>query len=415
MALPGASELSPYAALPFLAMLVLIAICPLLAPGLWEPNRNKLLAALALGSPVVALYLARRPAALLEAGTDYVSFIALLSALYAIAGGIRLESDLEATPLTNAAFIAAGAALASFIGTTGAAMLLIRPLLEANRQRTRVSHTVVFFIFLACNIGGLLTPLGDPPLYLGYLLGVPFAWTFGLWRPWLFMNGALLVIYVLWDLVAYAREPLATLGRDRARRERWRVAGSLNGLALLGVVVAVAILKAPAREIAIAALGALSLWLTPRRIRSANGFAAAPMVEVAVVFLGIFLTMIPALELLRTHAPAFGVREPWQFFWATGLVSSVLDNAPTYVTLLALGRGLGLASEVAGVPASVLVAISLGAVCMGANTYIGNAPNFMVKAIAERAGIAMPSFVGYLAYSGAVLIPLFVAVTWIFL
>jgi Na+/H+ antiporter NhaD/arsenite permease-like protein len=413
MALAEVPSLSPYAALPFIAMLLVIAICPVAAPGFWELNRNKLLAALVLGAPVLALYLARRPTALLEAGEEYVSFIALLSGLYAIAGGIRLEGDLEATPLTNSAFLAAGAVLASFIGTTGAAMLLIRALLQTNRERTRVRHTVVFFIFLACNIGGLLTPLGDPPLFLGYLQGVPFAWTFGLWRPWLLMNGALLTIYVAWDSMAYAREPLAALRRDRARVEPLRVTGLLNALGLLGVVIAVALLRAPAREIAIAILGGLSLWLTPRRIRSANGFAAAPMVEVAVVFFGIFLTMIPALELLRTHAPAFGVREPWQFFWATGLLSSVLDNAPTYVTLLALGRGLGLPAEVGGVPAPVLTGISLGAVCMGANTYIGNAPNFMVKSIAERGGVRMPTFFGYLAYSGAVLIPLFVVVTWI--
>jgi Na+/H+ antiporter NhaD/arsenite permease-like protein len=347
-------------------------------------------------------------------GEEYVSFIVLLAGLYVISGGIRLTGDLEATPLTNTAFLAIGSGLASFIGTTGASMLLIRPLLQTNRERTRITHTVVFFIFLVSNVGGLLTPLGDPPLFLGYLQGVPFAWTFRLWRHWLLAVTALLLAHFVWDSIHHAREPLAALRRDRGERAPLRLVGLLNGLWLVGVVLAVAFLPAPWREVAIAALAGLSLWQTPRTIRRANGFTAYPIVEVATLFLGIFITMIPALELLRSRGGELGVREPWQFFWAAGTLSSFLDNAPTYLTFLALGRGLGLPNEVAGVSHDVLAALSVGSVFMGANTYIGNAPNFMVKSIAEEARVRMPSFFGYMAYSGGVLLPLFGLVTWLF-
>jgi Na+/H+ antiporter NhaD/arsenite permease-like protein len=260
----------------------------------------------------------------------------------------------------------------------------------------------------------MLTPLGDPPLFLGYLAGVPFTWTFRLWPEWLFMTIVLLIVYVAWDSREYAREGLSALRRDRAAIEPLRVRGMANLAGLAGVVLAVALLGAPWRELAIVALAGLSLRLTPKPIRQANAFTSYPIVEVAVLFFGIFLTMIPALELLRLRGSELGVREPWQFFWATGLLSSFLDNAPTYLTFLALGQGLGLARDVVGVPEMVLVAISVGSVAMGANSYIGNAPNFMVKAIAEEAGVKMPSFFGYMAYSGAVLIPLFVIVTVLF-
>lgn len=395
-------------------MLMAIAICPLRLSRWWESNRHKALVAVVLGAPILVLYLQREPAALLRMVEEYVSFIILLAGLYVIAGGILLRGDLVATPLTNAAFLGLGSLLASFIGTTGASMLLIRPLLQTNRERRYVAHTVIFFVFLVSNIGGMLTPLGDPPLFLGYLRGVPFAWTFRLWLPWLLMVVVLLLVYLVWDTRQYAREPLAALARDRRNVEPLRVRGALNALGLAGVVLAVACLHAPLRETAIVALAGLSLWRTPREIRRANGFTSYPMVEVAVLFFGIFLTMIPALELLRQRGSELGVREPWQFFWASGMLSSFLDNAPTYVTFLALAQGLGLANEVVGVPHAILAAISVGAVAMGANTYIGNAPNFMVKAIAEEAGVKMPSFFGYMLYSGAILIPLFVLVTLLF-
>ena len=395
-------------------MLLAIAICPLAVPQWWEHNRNKLVVAAALGTPILIMYLMRRPAALVGMAEEYASFIVLLGGLYVISGGILLRGDLEATPLTNTMFLAVGSVIASFVGTTGASMLLIRALLQTNRERRHVRHTVVFFIFLVSNIGGMLTPLGDPPLFLGYLQGVPFAWTFRLWPPWLFMSAALLVVYFLWDRRVYARESPTARRRDRTHVEPLRVRGAMNGVGLGLVVLAVAFLPAPWRELAIVTLAALSLWQTPAAIRRANAFTAYPIVEVAVLFFGIFLTMIPALDVLRARGAELGVRAPAQFFWATGGLSSFLDNAPTYLTFLALAQGLGLADEVVGVPHAVLAAISVGAVAMGANTYIGNAPNFMVKAIAEDAKVRMPSFFGYMAYSGAVLIPLFAVSTVLF-
>jgi len=403
-----------YGVLPFVAMLLAIAVCPLWVPHWWESNRNKLIASAVLGLPVLAFYGLRHPATLGHTAADYVSFIVLLAGLFVISGGILLRGDLEATPATNTGFLVLGGVLASFVGTTGASMLLIRPLLQTNSQRTHVKHTVIFFIFIVSNIGGMLTPLGDPPLFLGHLAGVPFTWTFRLWTHWGLMLAVLLAAFFVFDSVQFSREPLAAIRRDRARSEPLRVQGGLNAIWLVGVVLAVAFLHAPWREVAIVALTAVSLWLTPQRIRRDNGFAAGPMVEVAVLFAGIFLTMIPALELLRLRGDELGVRAPWQFFWATGALSSFLDNAPTYLTFLALAQGLRLPADVVGVPAGILAAISVGAVAMGANTYIGNAPNFMVKAIAEEAGVKMPSFFGYMLYSGAILLPLFVVVTLVF-
>ena len=404
-----------YTVLPFVLMLLAIALGPLWAPRWWESNRNKLVVAALLALPVLLLYLARgNHAALLGMAEEYVSFIILLAGLYAISGGIRLTGDLEATPLTNTVFLAVGALLASFIGTTGASMLLIRPLLQTNRERRRVKHTVIFFIFLVSNVGGMLTPLGDPPLFLGYLQGVPFAWTFRLWPHWLFMVGVLLAVYFVWDTRQYVHESLTALRRDRAEITPLRLRGGLNALGLALVVLAVAFLHAPWREAAIVAVAGLSLWRTPAAIRHANGVTAYPMIEVAVLFFGIFFTMIPALELLRVRGGELGVREPWQFFWTAGALSSFLDNAPTYLTFLALAQGLRLPNEVAGVTHAVLAAISVGAVAMGANSYIGNAPNFMVKSIAEEAKVPMPSFFGYMLYSGAILVPLFLTVTLLF-
>jgi len=403
-----------YTVAPFVAMLLAIAAFPLWIPRWWHANRNKLAVSVLLGLPILALYAARRPGALLSMAEEYVSFIVLLAGLFVISGGIALRGDLEATPLTNVSFLALGSVLASFVGTTGASMLLIRPLLHTNRERTHVRHTVVFFIFLVSNIGGMLTPLGDPPLLLGYLRGVPFTWTFRLWAHWVLQVAVLLALYFIWDTRQNTREPLAALRRDRAQLEPLRVLGAANIVGLGLVVLAVALLQAPWREAAIVVLGALSLWRTPHVTRRANGFTTYPIVEVAVLFAGIFLTMMPALEILRARGGELGVREPWQFFWASGILSSLLDNAPTYLTFLALAQGLGLAREVVDVPHAVLAAISVGAVSMGANSYIGNAPNFMVKSIAEERGVKMPSFFGYMVYSGSILLPLFVVVTVVF-
>jgi Na+/H+ antiporter NhaD/arsenite permease-like protein len=401
-------------ALPFAGLLLAIAILPLAAPHFWDSNLRKLMVAGALALPVLALYAQARPQALVHAASDYVSFIILLGGLFVISGGILLEGDLQATTRTNALLLGAGALCASFVGTTGASMLLIRPLLQTNRERKRVAHTVVFFIFLVSNIGGCLTPLGDPPLFLGYLAGVPFTWTLRLLPEWLFTVALVLAVYVVWDRRERAREALADLKRDFYEVRPLRVAGKDNLVLLLGVLAAVALLQAPWRELVIVGLAALSYFRTDRELHAANRFTFQPILEVAALFAGIFVTMLPALDLLRARGAELGVREPWQFFWASGMLSSFLDNAPTYLTFLALAKGLGLPPEVAGVPHEILRAISLGSVFMGANSYIGNGPNFMVRAIAEERGVRMPSFGGYMLYSGAVLLPIFAIVTLVF-
>ena len=401
-------------ALPFVGLLLSIAVLPLAAPHFWESNLRKLGVCALLGAPVLVLYLRAHPASLVHAAGDYVSFIVLLGGLFVISGGILLEGDLEATPRMNATFLGLGALLASFVGTTGASMLLIRPLLQTNRERKHVAHTVVFFIFLVSNIGGCLTPLGDPPLFLGYLLGVPFTWTFRLFVPWLFTTALVLAVYLLWDRRVHAREARADLERDFYEVRRLRVAGKENLLLLAGVLAAVAFLGAPWRELAIVGLSVLSYVDTDPELRKANRFTFHPILEVAALFAGIFVTMLPALDLLRARGAELGVQAPWQFFWATGALSSFLDNAPTYLTFLALAQGLGQPAEVVGVSHATLVAISLGAVFMGANSYIGNGPNFMVHSIAEERGVKMPSFGGYMLYSGGVLVPVFLLVTLVF-
>jgi Na+/H+ antiporter NhaD/arsenite permease-like protein len=400
---------------PFAALLLCIAVLPLAASHFWESNVRKLGLSVVLGLPVLVLYLGRNPEALHHAAGDYASFMILLGSLFVITGGIFLEGDLQATPATNAAFLGGGALLASIIGTTGASMLLVRPLLQTNRERRHVTHTVVFFIFLVSNVGGCLTPLGDPPLFLGYLAGVPFTWTLRLAPAWLFVCGALLALYFLWDRRAYAREDSLDLMRDRLQIRPLRMAGKENIGLLLAVVAAVALLSAPYREAAMVGAALLSLLVTQKELRKANGFTFGPILEVAALFAGIFVTMLPALDLLRARGGELGVHAPWHFFWTTGALSSFLDNAPTYLTFLALAQGQGLAPQVVGVSHEVLVAISLGAVFMGANSYIGNGPNFMVRSIAEERGVRMPSFGGYMLYSAAVLIPLFIVVTLIFL
>jgi Na+/H+ antiporter NhaD/arsenite permease-like protein len=356
-----------------------------------------------------------------------------------VSGGIRVEGDLPAHPLTNTLFLAVGGVLASLIGTTGAAMLLIRLLLETNRQRKHVAHTVVFFIFIVCNCGGCLTPLGDPPLFLGYLCGVPFLWTLRLWPEWLLVNGGLLAIYYLWDhFWAYRRETPRDIQIDETRVHRLRFSGVWpNAVLLAGVVLSIALLDPSKavpgtgwhpwlflREVVQLVLVGLSLLVGKPAPRRQNRFNYHAIVEVAVLFLGIFITMQPALQILHVEGKSLGLSRPAHFFWATGSLSSVLDNAPTYVVFLETARGLNAGAEpaddphaerrVAGVPESLLVAISLGAVFMGAMTYIGNGPNFMVKAIAEQSGVPMPSFFGYLRYSFGVLLPLFALTTWLF-
>jgi Na+/H+ antiporter NhaD/arsenite permease-like protein len=399
---------------PFACLLLGIAIIPLAAPHFWESNTRKLLVSAVLGVPVLALYLAHDPQALVHTGRDYLSFMILLGSLFVISGGVFMDGDLEATPLVNTLFLALGAAIASVVGTTGASMLLIRPVLHTNAERHYVVHTVVFFIFLVSNIGGSLTPLGDPPLFLGYLAGVPFTWTIRLAPMWIVTTVLLLAIYFIWDTRVHKMEPPERLALDATKIKPLRVVGKENLVLLAGIVAAAAFLSAPWREIAMVGLATLSWLRTSEHIHHANHFTLHPIIEVAVVFLGIFATMIPALNILRARGAELGVNHAWQYFWATGALSSFLDNAPTYLTFLALGQGQNLTPEVVGVPHRILEAISVGAVFMGANSYIGNGPNFMVRSIAESRGIKMPSFGGYMLYSGTILIPVFVLVTLLF-
>ncbi len=401
----------------FVLMLLAIAILPLRAEHWWHSNLNKFWVSLALGLPILALYLLESPSSLVHTAAEYTSFMILLTALFVISGGILLTGDLRATPLTNTSFLAVGTLMASFTGTTGASMLLIRPLLKTNSERVHKVHTFIFFIFTVSNIGGCLTPLGDPPLFMGYLRGVPFSWTFSLFPEWLAVNLVVLGIYFVWDSLAFSREPTAALLRDKLMVKPLRILGNLNWPLIAGVVLSVAFLDAPYREVVMVVLALLSLWLTHADIRRGNHFTWYPMIEVAVIFFGIFLTMIPALEYLRAHGQQMGVTEPWQFFWATGILSSFLDNTPTYLTFFALAEGLGLTGNIPGVaiPDDILRGISLGAVFMGANTYIGNAPNFMVKSIAETSGVKMPSFFGFFGYAVVILMPIFVVVTLVFL
>jgi len=399
---------------PFAAMLLAIAILPLAAPRFWESNLRKLAVSALLGLPVLVLYGWQRPEALAHAAADYLSFIALLGSLFVISGGIVVTGDVEARPAVNTAFLAVGAVLASVIGTTGASILLIRPLLSTNQERRHVAHTVVFFIFMVANVGGCLTPLGDPPLFLGYLRGVPFMWTLRLAPHWLFVNSLLLAIYYFWDRREHARESPVDVIRDRTLVRPLHVGGKRNIALLLVVVASVAALPTPVREVALVGAALTCLAVTPSSIRQANRFTFHAIAEVAALFAGIFVTMVPALDILHARGPSLGLWLPWHFFWASGLLSSFLDNAPTYLTFLAVAQSLGLPSQVAGVSHEVLAAISTGAVFMGANTYIGNGPNLMVRAIAEERGVRMPTFGGYMLYSGAVLIPCFVLVTLVF-
>jgi Na+/H+ antiporter NhaD/arsenite permease-like protein len=439
---PHALELPVWTVLPFAGLLLCIAILPLVAHHFWESNRNKGLVAALFALPVALYLVAAHGEAgvhqLLEKGHEYAAFILLLGSLFVVTGGIVIRGSLSGTPLLNTALLAIGGAIASFIGTTGASVLLIRPLLRANAPRRRKAHIVVFFIFVVSNCGGLLTPLGDPPLFLGFLKGVPFEWTFRLWREWLLVNGLLLVIFNLWDQRVFAREELERPGSQHEEVQRHaplRVGGKRNLLFLAGIVATIyasgsglgtggAPWPLGLQEALMLALAAGAYLATPDGYRRENAFGFAPIVEVAVLFAGIFVTMAPALLLLNQHAASFGIREPWQFFWATGTLSSFLDNAPTYLTFAATacgldgvrleGRYLAAYLELGPRAHEILAAISTGAVFMGANTYIGNGPNFMVKAIAEENGVPMPSFFGYMAYSGGVLVPLFVLVTFVF-
>lgn len=382
---------------------------PLAAPGVWESNRNKAIVSGLVSLPIAAWLLRVAPVALEHSLLEYVSFLCLLGSLFVVCGGIHVAGDLAASPRTNTCIMALSAVLASLIGTTGASMLLIRFLLRTNSERKNTAHIPFFFILIAANCGGLLTPLGDPPLFLGYLRGVPFFWTLRLWPIWVCGIVYLLGLFYWIDRRAYGAESTTDLTRDLLTAQPVRILGKRN-LGLLAIIVGAVFLPSPIREISMVGAGLLSLVSGRSEARTKNEFSFGPIVEVAILFLGIFITMVPALELLREHGKSLGLSAPWQFFLAAGSLSSVLDNAPTYLTFLSAAQGLALNPEIVGVPTAHLIAISAGAVLMGANTYIGNGPNFMVKAIADSAGYRTPSFVGYAVRAITVLAPLYIAV-----
>lgn len=419
--------------LPFLITLLAIALLPLAAPHFWEDNKNKLLIALGLSVPVIVYFIARLGLGRILDSLifDYLPFIILLGSLYTIAGGIHLAGDIEATPQVNTLFLGVGAVLASLMGTTGAAMLLIRPVIQTNQERHFKSHTVLFFIAIVANCGGLLTPLGDPPLFMMYLRGAPFNWFLRLALPWLFINGVLLLFYFVTDSYYHGKEPIRSLVRDRTEVRPLRIHGALNFIWLLGVICAVAFLNkqyVPAvdghpllrflREAVILLLAAVSWLSTKKVVRHYNRFTWSPFREVAYLFLGIFITMVPCLLYLQANAEALGVRFPSQFYYAVGALSSFLDNTPSAVTFhsLALGLSQWPDAPVAGIPEALLKAICLSSVLFGSMTYIGNGPNFMVKSIAEAHHIRMPHFFSYMVkFSIIVLLPLFVLVQVLFL
>ena len=403
-----------WSVLPFAGFLLAIALFPLLAPAFWARHYGKVSAAFAI--PVAAWFLFAAPRELFHTAMEYISFLVLLASLFTISGGILVRGTIRGTPGVNCAFLGAGAVLSNLLGTTGASMLLIRPLLRANSHRTKAAHVVVFFIFVVANIGGALTPIGDPPLFLGYLKGVPFFWTVSnLWHYWLVTAAIVIGIFYGLDRLAVRSERADGPAMESGTGEKTpiTVEGKWNFL-LLGGVIGAVFLPTPVRETAMTAAAILSAWKTSARVREENEFTWHPIEEVAILFAGIFATMIPALLILKARGGELGVTQPWQFFWATGMLSSFLDNAPTYLTFFSLAQGLGGPVDVAGVSAPILRAISAGAVFMGANTYIGNAPNFMVKAIAEGAGVRMPSFFGYMGWSAAILLPVFALLTWIY-
>ncbi|MBJ7259710.1 MAG: sodium:proton antiporter [Chthoniobacterales bacterium] len=407
--------------LPFIVLLLSIAFMPFIHLHWWEKNYPKV--AVALGAVAIIYYIGflGQPGRVAEVAHEYISFIALIGSLFVVAGGIHISVRGEATPLRNTVFLAIGAVAANFIGTTGASMLMIRPWIRMNKYRITAFH-VVFFIFIVSNVGGALTPIGDPPLFLGYLKGVPFFWTAEhLWMPWLVVVAALLAVFYVADSINFRRAPEAVRELETAHEE-FRIDGKRNFFFIV-LIIAGVFLPVPWREIAMVAAALGSWYATPRRIHEMNHFNLHPIKEVAWLFFGIFGTMIPALDYLQLHSDALGVETPLQFYAFTGVLSAVLDNAPTYLTFLAAALGqkglsLGNPADVvtfAGAHTAILVAISLGAVFFGAATYIGNGPNFMVKAIAQHAKVETPSFFGFiLRFSLPVLLPVFILVGWLF-
>jgi Na+/H+ antiporter NhaD/arsenite permease-like protein len=439
-ALDGARMSWPWA-LPFVGMLASIAIGPLLFPTVWHRHYGKVTIGwvlLTLGPLGAAYGVASGWAALVHAAlAEYLSFIVLLFALYVVAGGILLRGNIRGTPGANAAMLAFGTAIASLVGTTGAAMIMIRPLLRANAARPRRTHVVFFFIILVANVGGALTPLGDPPLFVGFLRGVDFFWpTTHLWAQTIIVVSLVLATFVVLDLYFHRREPPAT---TPAEPLRLRVDGAVNLVLIVLIIAAIlgaavwrpgisfdvfgtpVALQNLVRDAALLLLALASLWLTPRTHRAANSFTWEPIREVAILFAGIFIAIIPVLAMLDAgrdglFAPLLqavtqhdGAPHEVAYFWLTGGLSAFLDNAPTYLVFFELAGGDP--ATLMGPLAGTLAGISMGAVYMGALTYIGNAPNFMVYAIATESGVEMPSFFGYLLWAALLLLPIFLLLT----
>ena len=441
------SLLPLWSAIPFAGILLSIALMPMFIPHFWEKHFPKVSAFWALVFAVPFLYFFREVAVHEIAHIiiiDYIPFILLLWALFTVSGGIYIKGSLKGTPAVNCVILLIGTILASIIGTTGASMLLIRPILRSNAWRAYKVHTIVFFIFLVSNIGGALTPLGDPPLFLGFLHAVPFFWTMHVLPEMAFAGIVLLILYFILDSYYFKKE--SKTAEPDTNPEPLRIDGSYNFIFLIGIIGAVLFsgnvklgevnifgihqtMENLIKDGILILMGILSLVFTRAEVRKGNEFGWAPILEVAYLFAGIFMTIIPALAILKAGehgALSFLIKSvdtPAHYFWAAGSLSSFLDNAPTYLTFFssAIGKfypGMPEAQAVARLIVEkipYLAAISVGSVFMGANTYIGNAPNFMVKSIAEEAGVAMPSFFGYMfKYSIPVLVVLFIIITFIF-
>lgn len=427
-----------WALIPFAIMLLSIAVMPLIAGKWWENNLHKLYVALALSIPT-SIYLIRNGMGQSlehQLFSDYLPFIILLGALFVVTGGIRINGNVQARPRNNTFIMAIGYVLASLIGTTGAAMLLIRPLLEFNRQREYKTHTILVFIALVANCGGILTPLGDPPLFLLYLRGADFGWFMKMLPEWFIVGGVMLTGYFLYDrYLYYNKEHIANVMADVREKKPVYLKGRINIIYLICIILTVAYVNpshmpqmaaedAPLRltalrEIILIIIALFSILTTRRGIREANHFSWEPITEVAVVFIGIFATMTPALLYLNANAASLGLQTPTEFFYGAGFLSAFLDNSPTAIAFHTVAQGLPHAADaamMAGVPQEFLRAIALGSVFFGAMTYIGNGPNFMVKSIAEHSGVKMPSFFGYIfRFSLIILLPLYIIIETIFL
>ena len=411
---------NPWMILPFALLLGAMALAPLLAAGWWSRNYPKV--SLALGAIALGYYLLglQASARVWHMAHDYTSFIALIGSLFVVSGGIHINVKGEATPLANVVFLFIGAVVANVLGTTGAAMLLIRPWIRMNRGRVTACH-IAFFIFIVANVGGCLTPIGDPPLFLGYLRGVPFWWVAkNCWPMWAAGVGILLAMFYVVDRINFARAPREERGRETAR-EPWRFDG-LPNLFFLAVILGAVFVTRPilVREAIMLAAAIGSYFTTPKSVHAANDFNFHPTREVAILFAGIFATMMPALDWLNLNAHGLlgGQPAPGIFFWGTGILSSVLDNAPTYLGFLDALSGATSApstGELLSQHALSLLAISVGAVFFGAATYIGNGPNFMVKAVAGQQKIAMPTFPGFiLKFTLPFLLPMLLAIWLVF-